>query len=200
MKCSDIKNTLENYYITPNNLWVAFYAMSDAVRQFGASPIEYNFCLADTAKQIYDSNPKGVYGCANLIDMQKTLQRLETTPLLIADTVLFGIWKAEVFLVAAVVEKVLTFYRVQAFTSEKAISYINQHNPQASIVAMGSQNDFDTLVNQMENIQQSQIFSKISHDRRPPIDGLPSYKLLLCKINPQAFANAFFDELHASPL
>lgn len=200
MKCSDIKNTLENYYITPNNLWVAFYAMSDAVRQFGASPIEYNFCLADTAKQIYDSNPKGVYGCANLIDMQKALQRLETTPLLIADTVLFGIWKAEVFIVATECGNTLTFHRVQAFTSQKAISHITKLYPQTNIVATGSQHDFDHLIQQMENICKTQMFAKISHDRRPIIDGLPSYKLLLCKINPKAFSNAFFDELHPEHL
>lgn len=200
MKCSDIENTLKNYHITPDNLWVGFYTMSDAVRRFGAAPLEYSFCLATHSQQIYNANPNGVNACANLTEMKKNQQAIETHPILVADAKRFGIWNPEVFLVAAVVEEALTFYRVQAFTSEKAISYINQHNPQASIVATGSQNDFDLLIEQMENIQQSQIFSKISHDRRPSIDGLPSYKLLLCKINPQAFANAFFDELHPSPL
>lgn len=196
MKKTDIEDVLKNYHITPDNLWVSFYLMRDSIRKFGASPIEYNFCLADNAKQIYVSNPNGVYGCAKLSEVQKTLKALNDRTLLIADSSLLGIWAAEIFIVAAEQNQKLLFYRIQALTSKKAISYISKIHPEINIVATGSQYDFDNLVQQMENICEKQDFLKISHDRRPDIDGLASYKLLLCKKNPSAFSNAFFDELH----
>lgn len=198
MKRSDIEKTLSNYTITADNLWVVFYATSAGAQKFGANAVEHALCLADTQQQVVGDNPKGVYGCSNLTSMRAIQQQLNASPLLIADTQRL-IWKPKVFFLAVNDEYALNFYRVQAFTSQKAIAHLTSLIPNASVVVTGSQHDFDQLLEQMEHTVRTQAFDQIPCDRRELIDGLMAYKLLLCKRNPNAFANAFYDELHPQP-
>lgn len=195
MKRSDIEKTLSNYTITADNLWVGFYPMSLGAQKFGANPVEHELCLADTQQQIVAANPKGVYGCSNLTQMRSIAAQLNTTPLLVANIKRL-VWKPEVFLLVASDERALQFYRVQAFTAQKAIAHLSSIVPNATVVVTGSQHDFDQLLEQMENAVRNQAFDQIPTDRRGSIDGLLAYKLLLCKRKPSAFANAFYDELH----
>lgn len=193
MTRSDIEKILSNYTITPDNLWVGFYTMSLGAQKFGARAIEHELCLADTQQQIVAANPKG-RGCSNLTQMRAIAQQLNAN-LLIANTPrLF--WKPKVFVLAVNNENTLQFYRVQAFTVQKAIAHLFSIVPNANVVVTGSQHDFDQLLEQMENAVRTQAFDQIPTDRRGLIDGLMAYKLLLCKRKPSAFANAFYDELH----
>ena len=195
MNRSDIEKTLNNYTITPDNLWVVFYATSAGAQKFGANPVQHALCLADTQQQVVGATPQGVYGCSNLTHMRAMQQQLNASPLLIADTQRL-IWKPEVFFLAVNDEHALRFYRVQAFTAQKAIAHLSSIIPNATVVVTGSQHDFDQLLEQMEHTLSTQAFDQIPSDRRELIDGVMAYKLLLCKCNPNAFANAFYDELH----
>ena len=198
MKRSDIEKTLSNYTITADNLWVVFYATSAGAQKFGANAVEHALCLADTQQQVVGDNPKGVYGCSNLTHMRAIQQQLNASPLLIADTQRL-IWKPKVFLVLVNNDYSLQFYRVQAFTTQKAIAHLTTIVPNTNVVVTGSQHDFDQLLEQMEHTVRTQAFDQIPSDRRGLIDGVMAYKLLLCKCNPNAFANAFYDELHPRP-
>lgn len=195
MTRSDIEKILSNYTITADNLWVVFYATSLGAQKLGANAVEHELCLADTQQQILNTNPKGVHGCSNLTQMRAMQQQLNATSLVIADTKRL-VWKPEVFFLAASNDQTLEFYRVQAFTAQKAIAHLSSLVPNATVVVTGAQHDFDQLLEEMEHTVRTQAFDQIPCDRRGSIDGLPAYKLLLCKRNPSAFANAFYDELH----
>lgn len=139
--------------------------MSRGAQKFGANPVEHELCLADTQQQIVDANPKGVYGCANLTQMRSIANELSATPLLVAETKRF-VWNPEVFFLAVNDEHTLQFYRVQAFTAQKAIAHLSSIIPNATVVVTGSQHDFDQLLEQMEHTFSTQAFDQIPSNRR----------------------------------
>lgn len=199
-----LAQTLQDYRITPDVLWVVFFHTPQALQDDGQGPIMHSFVLANGAQEgveqirRIEGNSHAMMGCFSLTGLRQTQKELAQLPTLQAERPLWAFAFAfpyQTFILALAQEGATQLLRVRATSLAQAMNKVRDTYPDAMLSFGGSEQDLQSLIEDMEHVCASQAFDKITNDKRGCVNSWNAQRLLSAKRHPEMASSIFMLDL-----